>query len=429
MVKRIAIRRPLSLKFSRERGAILPLAAVAIPIVLGAMGLSIDVGNVFVARQELQAAANAAALKSAASLVLDPVTGQPDAQLVTANVTQALKNLQNTSNGQDVKTPEVSILGYNLSAPNSITGTFDPTQNQIPAVKVSITKNNQNGNGQVDAFFSKVLNVRYGAPTFFTPTASAIAIPGTAPSTAAPGQILPIAVPKSLMDALWDPTTNQPKTAKNTNPLYSNGPRQTLKEPYAVRVWDNDCGIPKTQTLTDSSRTEICKDDDHKTGAWHSYDSAQSYSYSNPGTITNEKEVSEKDDVYLCKTSDASRARQNVVSNTRTWQYRDTNIEPYAGYVAVVDSCAGSKTYSGTKTAIHAFAAVKILRSGSEDLCTSSSCKEKNRCGYVDIQLIRRGERQESVSNRNEFSPILKGHGVTQSEHSYVDGAPQLCHK
>jgi hypothetical protein len=405
------------------------MAAVALPILLGAMGLSLDVGNVFVAKQELQAAANAAALKSAASLVLDPVTGQPDSKLLTDNVTQALQKLENTSNGQVVISPDVSILGYNLSPPHDITGTFDPTKNQIPAVKVEVTKNNQNGNGRVDAFFSKVLSVPYGAPSFFTPKASAIAIPGTAPSTAAPGQILPIAVPKSLMDALWDPTTNQPKTAQNTNPLYSNGPRQSLKEPYAVRVWDNDCGIPKTQRLTDSSRTEICKDDDHKTGAWHSYDSAQSYSYSNPGTITNEKEVSEKGDVYLCKTSDASIARQKVVSKTRTWQYRDTNIEPYAGYVAVVDSCVGSQTYSGTKSAIHAFAAVKILRSGSEDLCTSISCKEKNRCGYVDIQLIRRGERQDSVSNRDEFSPILKGRGVTQSEHSYVDGAPQLCHK
>ena len=422
MVKRIAIRRPIFMKLSHERGAILPLAAVAIPIVLGAMGLSIDVGNVFVARQELQAAANAAALKSAASLVLDPVTGQPNAKLVTDNVTQALKNLQNTSNGQVVITPEVSILGYNLSAPNSITGTFDPTQNQIPAVKVSITKNNQNGNGQVDAFFSKVLNVRYGAPTFFTPTASAIAIPGTAPSTSAPGQIIPLAVPKSLMDALWNPANNQPKTAPNANPLYTNGPRQTPGTPYAVRVWDNDCGVPKTQTLTDYDHTEICKDDDHNTGKWHSYDTAKSYSSRNPIIpITNEKEISEKDNVYLCKSSDSSKARQTVLSDAKGGQY--------AGYVAVVDSCANSKTYSGTKASINTFAAVKIIRSGSEDLCEDSRCEDKIQCGYVDIQLIRRGEREDSVSNKDKFSPILEGHGVTQSEHSYVDGTPQLCHK
>jgi len=249
-----------------------------------------------------------------------------------------------------------------------------------------------------------------------------VAIPGTAPSTVAPGQIIPIAVPKSLMNALWDPTKNQPKVAGTSTPLYPNGPQQTPKSPYAVRVWDNDCGIPKTQTLTDQDHTEICKDDEHKTGKWHSYDTASSYSYRNQSVrITNEKEISEKENVYLCKTSDASKARQSVLTGT--------NGGEYAGYVAVVEGCSNAKTYSGTKAEIHTFAAVKIVRSGSEDLCEDSKCEEKVRCGYVDIRLIRRGEREDSVSNKDQFSHILEGHGVTQSEHSYVDGAPQLCHK
>jgi Flp pilus assembly protein TadG len=420
MLKRSAFRPLIFLKLTRERGAILPMAAVGLISVLGAMGLSLDVGNVYVAKQELQAAANAAALKSASSLVLDPVSGQPDPKLLTDGVKVALQKLGNTSNGQVVISPEVaqngyvSILGYDIAS-HQIVGSFDPTKNQIPAVQVNVIK--QGLNGPVDTFFSKVLGV-----SAFTPKASAIAIPGTAPSSAAPGQIIPVAVPKSLMNALWDPTTNQPKTAQVSTPLYSNGPRQSPGSPYAVRVWDNGCGIPKTQTLTDHDHTEICKDDDHKTGVWHSYNSASNYSYSNQTVRTkNDKEISEKDDVYLCKTSDASKARQSVLSNTKGGEY--------AGYVAVVEGCSNSNTYSGSKASIHAFAAVKILRSGSEELCDDSRCEEKVRCGYVDLQLIRRGEREDSVSNKDEYSPVLEGHGVTQSEHSYVDGAPKLCLK
>jgi len=158
MVKRIAIRPHVALKLTRQRGAILPIAAVGLVSVLGAMGLSLDVGNVFVAQQELQAAANAAALKSAGSLALDPVTGQPDAKLLTDNVKMALQQLKNTSNGQVVVSPEVaqngyvSILGYDIASRN-ITGTFDPTQNQIPAVQVKLIK--QGLNGPVDTFFQK----------------------------------------------------------------------------------------------------------------------------------------------------------------------------------------------------------------------------------------------------------------------------------
>jgi Flp pilus assembly protein TadG len=433
-----------------SRGAILPLAAVGAASLLGVMGLSLDVGNVFVARQELHAAAEAASL--AGGTALSQGTTLPNFSLASTNASAALTQLKNQSNGTNVVSATVTTGGYDLSGTlKGLQVPYVPGGTQAPAVQVSVTKSGVNG--VVNTFFAKVLGINT-----FTPKSSAIAVGNYSPASAAPGQVLPLAIPQAVITALWNPVTNQPRTATSTQSIMvsGSGPSQTSGQPYTVRIWDNGCGASYTQTIPGGGALPAV------TGAWHSYSSSNnqdlcqlswggsgngvggqqgqgfrsgqdqygqrwsgqggsssSSSLSTP--IFNANEMNIKDTVQLCSQSDAVTTRQNVVSACQGGNF--------AGYVPVVDNCSNAGGQTSSASTIQSFAAIKVVGSGAQTLSTGH---QSVTCGYVDIQMIPPGKTQVSqsvdpvsgITNSNTFSCTLQGKGAAQT--SYVTGAAKV---
>lgn len=470
MKKRIPFRFSEGRPKSKDQGAILPLAAVGITSLIGMMGLSLDVGNVFVARQELRAAAEAASLTGVT--YLSQGTTLPNFGLATTNAKAAIGAQNNTANGQPLKTSTVTPGLYDTSGaqpnfqPLKSPYLYAPNGTQVPAVQVTIAKDaSTGGNGVVNSFFSKVLGINS-----FSPQASAIAIGHYAPATAAPGQVLPLTIPQNVMDNLWDPATHEPLLNKGSSTaLYTNkdqgsnsAPVTKSGEPYRVRIWDNACNLDVPQTLPYTRKRltesddgehdyEHHEDDDYPVaGAWHTYEEDADHtctSAQDDCPIQNKTELksasyskdsSDHHDLHLCTKNSESQVRQRVVSACHNAKY--------AGYVAVVDRC----THAGKIGTIQSFAAVNIIGAG-EEFFSAKNPSNKNgndiSCSYVDIQLIPPGQKEArggdddreheddhdhegddhdwtgtTLGNAKEFSCRLEGKGV--AEKSYVATLP-----
>lgn len=475
MKKRIPFHFTMGRPTTKDRGAILPLAAVGITSLIGMMGLSLDVGNVFVARQELRAAAEAASLTGVTYLSQGATL--PNFGLAATNAKAAIGALHNTANGQALKTSTVTPGLYDISGaqpsfqPLKSPYTYVPNSTQVPAVQVSIAKDaSSGGNGVVNTLFAKVLGINS-----FSPQASAVAIGHYGPATAAPGQVLPLTIPQSVMDNLWDPLTHEPLLNKAASTsLYSNtdqgsnsAPVTKAGEPYRVRIWDNACNLDVPQTLptTHKKLTESEADepeDDHRenddypvAGAWHTYeeDSDHSCNSDDDCPIQNKTELKsasydpdapDHQSLHLCTKSSEAQVRQRVVSACHGAKY--------AGYVAVVDRC----THAGKTGTIQSFAAVNIIGTGKEFFSYKNPTNKNGRdvtCDYVDIQLIPPGQKEArgsgddreyddeheheyesegddhdwagtKLSNAKEFSCHLEGNGVAKA--SYVATLPKV---
>lgn len=483
MKNRIPFRFSMGRPKVKDQGAILPLAAVGITSLIGMMGLSLDVGNVFVARQELRSAAEAASLTGVT--YLSQGTTLPNFSSATAKALESItdpKKLGNTSNGQALKNASVTPGLYDTSGaqpsfqPLQPPYNYVPNATQVPAVQVTIKKNDESGNGVVNTFFAKVLpKVSARGLDFFEPQASAISIGHYAPATAAPGQVLPLTIPQSVMDNLWDSATHQPLLNKgNSTALYSNkdqgsnsAPVTQPGEPYRVRIWDNSCNLDVPQILPSTRKklTESEEDGEHEhhegddddfpvAGAWHTYEEDADHTCTSDNddcSIKNKTELksaayaSDHHDLQLCTKNSEAQVRQRVVSACHGAKY--------AGYVAVVDRCSHAAKTGVIKT----FAAVNVIGAGKEyfaaDNPSNRNRKEIN-CDYVDIQLIAPGQKEaheadddhhdyehehedehdhedddhdwtrSKLANTEEFSCHLEGKGV--AEKSYVTVLPKV---
>lgn len=468
------MKKPMAFRFSigrpkaKDQGAIMPLAAVGLTSLIGMMGLSLDVGNVLVARQELRSAAEAASLTGVT--YLSQGTTLPNFNLATTNAQASITALKNTSNGQSLKNATVTPGLYDTSGaqpsflPLKPPYTYVPNGTQVPAVQVSIAKDaSAGGNGVVNTLFAKVLGINS-----FSPQASAIAIGHYAPATAAPGQVLPLTIPQSVMDNLWDPSTHQPLLNKGSSTaLYTNtdqggnsAPVTQKGEPYRVRIWDNTCNVDVPQVLpTTQKRLTESDDEDHEhhddddyplAGAWHTYEDDPDHTCTggqDDCSIQNKTELktssysSDHHDLQLCTKSSEAQVRQHVVSACQGAKY--------AGYVAVVDRCS----HSGKSATIKSFAAINIIGTGKEFFSAKNPSNKNGKdvsCDYVDIQLIPPGQKEAhaadddhheyehedehddndhdwtntQLTNAKEFSCRLEGKGV--ADHSYVTTLPKV---
>ncbi len=474
MKNRIPFRFSMGRPKAKDQGAILPLAAVGITSLIGMMGLSLDVGNVFVARQELRSAAEAASLTGVTYLSQGATL--PNFSLAATNAMISIadpKKLGNTANGQPLKDATVTpglydITGAQPFQPLQPPYTYTPNATQVPAVQVSISKNaGAGGNGVVNTLFAKVLGINS-----FSPQASAISIGHYAPATAAPGQVLPLTIPQSVMDNLWDPLTHQPLLNKGSSTaLYTNkdqgsnsAPVTQPGEPYRVRIWDNTCNLDVPQILpaTRKKLTESEDDDEREhhegdeddfpvAGAWHTYEDDADHTCTSDNddcSIKNKTELksvsysSDHHDLQLCTKNSEAQVRQRVVSACHGAKY--------AGYVAVVDRCS----HAAKTGAIKSFAAVNVIGTGKEYFAAdnpSNRNKKAINCDYVDIQLLAPGHKEaheadddhheyehedehehdddhdwtrSKLANAEEFSCHLEGKGV--AEKSYVTVLPKV---
>jgi len=190
----------------QQRGAVAVLAAVTLAMLLGFAALAIDIGYLFVVRNELQNAADAAALAGAGYLY--PETGTPLApnwDLAKQKASTAV-SLNKSSNFTlaDSQPSQVTYGYWDMAGINGLqASTKTPGPDDLAAVMVTISRDSGQNGGAVSLFLAGIL----GIPTAPV-AASAVAV--VSPGSMSPGKLFPVAIFACLYDNYWVSDSNPP---------------------------------------------------------------------------------------------------------------------------------------------------------------------------------------------------------------------------
>ncbi|GAB3626168.1 pilus biosynthesis protein TadE [Pandoraea terrae] len=198
---------------TRQRGSVVLFFLLFLIPLLIFGAFAVDLARLSVARNELQNAADAAALKGAAAL-LPPSTSGPNwaiAQTVT-NTAVAL----NASDGHQLTVGTVQTGYWNLTGtPSTLQATtITPGTYDAPAVQVTVTRTaNQNG-GPIALLLGGLMNI------FSTPgSATAVAV-AAAPNTVNADGLFPVALGQCVFNLYWDSNADQPRIDPSTGKPY-----------------------------------------------------------------------------------------------------------------------------------------------------------------------------------------------------------------
>ena len=214
-----------------QRGAVAVMVAIMLAMLIGFAALAVDISNLFVVRNELQNDADAAAMAGAAclykrsecsNLSAMSVPDWNDAQQRAVTSISLNKSAQVTLvNGQ------VAYGYWNLTGtPSGLQlTTITPTQNDVPAIQVTVSRSDGQNGGAVAMYLATVLGIN-AVPV----TASAVAVVAS-PGYVESGVLFPVTISKCLYDNYWDTSTGTPKIATQTNPPGFDLP-QIIGQPY-----------------------------------------------------------------------------------------------------------------------------------------------------------------------------------------------------
>ncbi len=193
----------------QPRGQALVTMAVALIALMGFGALAIDVGMMFLAKGELQNAADAAALAGAQEFYYKDCADCPqsrwgqaedsaranvtinksmNASLATGTVTSGWWNITGTPAGMQAKTKSPVVTG------------------DAAAVRVVVQKAPGTNGGSVALLLARM----FGGQNSQAITASAVAVVSF-PSAVGPNTTFPTAINNCMYDIFWDRTTNRPK--------------------------------------------------------------------------------------------------------------------------------------------------------------------------------------------------------------------------
>lgn len=188
----------------RQKGALALVVALMLPVLVGSAAFAVDLAYLYVVRSEMQNDADAAALAGARALV-DPAS--PGVRWAAAS-TQAQEAVRlNRAAGQTLVDAQVSTGYWNLqtTAPQLQPLPLTPTTWDVPAVSVTLRKQQGENQGPVNTFFARFWQV-LGLPQQVT----AVAAP-TSPGMVWPGGLFPLAVSQCLYDTYWDRSVYPPR--------------------------------------------------------------------------------------------------------------------------------------------------------------------------------------------------------------------------
>ncbi|EUC19650.1 UNVERIFIED_ORG: putative Tad-like protein involved in Flp pilus assembly [Burkholderia sp. CF145] len=241
---------------AKQRGSVAVITAVSLVSLLGFAALAIDIGNLLVARNELQNAADAAALAGAPCLYQRAQCGnttavEPDWNTATQKASGfATAATSNKVQGAVIKVTQVGSGYWNVTGkPGTLQGVpFTPGVNDLPAIRVTMTKSTANANGNIPVYLASILGV-----SSLSATATATAAVSR-PGYVGPGGLFPVAVSKCLYDSYWNSSTNSPKLATSTAPISGQTVNQTPNAPYVFQISSayqaNGCEAGQWTTLT-----------------------------------------------------------------------------------------------------------------------------------------------------------------------------------
>lgn len=196
----------------RERGAVMLWFVLFLPVLLLFGAFAIDLPRVAAARNELQNAADAAALAGAASL--EAGAGAP-AWAAAASAAAAALSL-NASDGAALSSGDVQTGYWNVTGvPTRLEPTtLAPGEYDVPAVQATVTRaRNQNG-GPLSLLMGGLLGL-VGTPA----AATAVAVAG-APATVGAGGLFPMVIDQCVLDQYWDARAGAPRVDPTTGAPY-----------------------------------------------------------------------------------------------------------------------------------------------------------------------------------------------------------------
>ncbi|PTB18739.1 pilus assembly protein TadE [Trinickia symbiotica] len=197
---------------ARQRGAIAIWMLFMLAPLLMFGAFAVDVPRVFSAANELQNAADAAALTGAATLSTG--TSGPNWSGAATSATAAIP--LNKSDGTPLSTGTVVTGYWDLAASSPAilppsTVALPPAATVVPAVKVTIVRS-ASSNGLIALLLGALL----GMPTT-TDHATAVAVVAS-PSTIPAGALFPVVLDECVYNQYWNSATNQPVLDSSGNP-------------------------------------------------------------------------------------------------------------------------------------------------------------------------------------------------------------------
>jgi Flp pilus assembly protein TadG len=220
-----------------QKGAVAVTVAVLMTMLIGFGALAIDTGYLYVVRNELQDAADAAALAGAPCLYPRAQCSNPTAKApdwgTAQNETVTAVSLNKSSNATLTGYTTDVAYGY-WDITHSVAGlqaaSSPSPAASLPAVQVTVSRAGSKNGGGVPTYLARVL----GASTVPV-SATAVAVISS-PGTTGNGVLFPVAMSKCMYDQYWDSTNGKPKTATSTTPPGPGQPSQTVGQPYVFWV-------------------------------------------------------------------------------------------------------------------------------------------------------------------------------------------------
>ena len=202
-----------------QSGTVATATAIMLTVLLGCASLGVDLGHLILVKSEMQRAADAGALAGARALVpyttsagtmnnstSDPIDKSAGAAAASTTISA------NKADGHELTNPAIKADYWNLTSKDWTTDPSNLTAQDVPAVKVSITKAGDENNGPVRFALGAVL----GKESADVKVESVAILPG-APGSIQPGGAFPFVVPKNAVMAnntvignLWNQTVPNP---------------------------------------------------------------------------------------------------------------------------------------------------------------------------------------------------------------------------
>jgi Flp pilus assembly protein TadG len=226
-----------------QRGAITLLVALMIPVFLGIAALVIDVAYLQFVRNELQNDADAAALAGAKQL-RNTTTATPQ---WSAAETAALNAISlNSADGKILRSGTVQTGYWNPTQINAVLQMLPmtPTANDVPAVQVTLRKDNGQNDGEVPTFFARIWNM-VSTPVTVTAVAGM-----TSPDTIEPGGLFPLVASQCIYDTYWNSKATPPGPMLDVT---TGKPYQLVLEAYDAKPKDPCKSFQWSSLLTDKN--------------------------------------------------------------------------------------------------------------------------------------------------------------------------------
>lgn len=174
---------------------------------------AVDMARIAVARNELQDAADAAALAGADALPISAGSGPNWSQ---AQTTAASAVSLNKSDGKALSTGTIQTGYWNLTGtPAGMQATtITPGTYDVPAVQVTIARTTNVNGGPIPLLLAGVMNVASASGS-----ATAVAVV-TSPGAIGAGGLFPVALDQCVYNQFWNTSTNTPKIDPSTGAPY-----------------------------------------------------------------------------------------------------------------------------------------------------------------------------------------------------------------